>query len=1156
MRIGISAVDVESKTETWEEASKRAGVSIAQHTFKFTTHEEGAPEIAKGKNEPSGRTTLGEANYTRTSRVFTGEVETNGAATEYHFEYTTTPSNPASWVPFTTGASGTVSAPEDFAEPVAELTGLEPYTTYYVRLKASNADGAVEQLPELGPYRVDSFTTPTANAVVLMERSRNVTATSARLVGGVQPNGLETSWHFESAPSAGGPWTAIPGLAGTISQAQAEALPEEGIDFVESTYTGLHPSTPYYVRLYASNVLGEGEICYQGGIIEEQRYICEPIIASEKQGLGTFETSGPPSPTTLAVHALHGESVRLLGAVNPNNVPTSDEQTITIGGAPTGGTFTLTFDGQRTVPIAFDAPAQGGPGSVENALKALASAPEVGVNGLAGGPYTVRFYGGDAGVSEPQITADGSGLMPSGSVTVATIQNGGEGNGTEYYFEYVTQAQFERSGFGEAQRTAEEPVAPADTRQFVGQDVPGLQAGEAYRYRLVASSSAVGIPVQYGAVESLTAPAPAQVSSVGACPNAQVRTGPSTNLPDCRAYEQVTPVDKEGSQEPFNYGPTVTSGAVIGEDGEHAIFEDPVVSWGPGPEGGQSPYFFARAPGAWAMTAGSPEPQTGVQRIVPELYSPDLTQVALEADVYTSLGSGESKEVGYEVGPAGGPYALVASVPRSEAENSSSSVSLDGWVASSTDFSKLVLQVADPNLVSPRTTTKSGGNDLYEYSEGRVKQVNVGSGTCGANVVTGHESLGERSSSHAVSAGGSRVFFEAAPGSDCEAPSHLYVRENGVETVDLGEYRFAGANAQGSEVLLESESPNPEFSIEDLESGRVEKIFPNGEISSNEHVRVAVSADFAAIYFELNNGDLYRYGVAGKSLDYMFRNTAVQSGSKNFGDPSPDGRFYYFKGSVGGIPGNDQVFLYDSSENMVECVSCASSFDPEPKLPAFFPGAFGALGAYKEQDGFPSESYLAGDGDFAFFDTPAALVRGDVDGEVAPTPQAGAEFQSEETSPSSDVYEWRRDGVDGCGQLQGCLALLTNGRGGFLNLLIGTADEGRDVLIYTRSQLVAQDNDNSGDIYDVRSDGGFPPPPARPVECEGDACSTPPSAPNDATPASSTLTGSGNIAPAAPPRKAAVKSKKKTKAKKKVKKRGRKAGKRAKRSAKAKRRKS
>ena len=33
-----------------------------------------------------------------------------------------------------------------------------------------------------------------------------------------------------------------------------------------------------------------------------------------------------------------------------------------------------------------------------------------------------------------------------------------------------------------------------------------------------------------------------------------------------------------------------------------------------------------------------------------------------------------------------------------------------------------------------------------------------------------------------------------------------------------------------------------------------------------------------------------------------------------------------------------QVYRYDSVEHVVECVSCASPFDPNPKFGAFFNG--------------------------------------------------------------------------------------------------------------------------------------------------------------------------------------------------------------------------
>jgi hypothetical protein len=287
---------------------------------------------------------------------------------------------------------------------------------------------------------------------------------------------------------------------------------------------------------------------------------------------------------------------------------------------------------------------------------------------------------------------------------------------------------------------------------------------------------------------------------------------------------------------------------------------------------------------------------------------------------------------------------------------------------------------------------------------------------------------------------------------------------------------------------------------------------------------------------------------------------------------SPDGRYAYFAArEVGGLPGGGtykegpeagqvtaQVYRYDSAEHVVDCVSCASAFDPEPRLGASSYTSQGVANVLP--GGVTAYTPIAADGNFAFFTTPAALVPQDGDGEIEP--EDNSNKRTEEyldigggTSPSSDIYEWRRAGVDGCAQLQGCLALITDGKGGYLNLLLGSADEGRDVFFYSRAALspFAHGTEGSigeGNIYDARVDGGFAPSPPRPTECEGDACSTPPSAPNDQTPSSLTFSGVGNVAPAATPapvKKKVVKKKTKKKAKK-GKGKKRKAGKRARKS--------
>ena len=106
---------------------------------------------------------------------------------------------------------------------------------------------------------------------------------------------------------------------------------------------------------------------------------------------------------------------------------TNEVQSVTITGVPTGGTFTLTFDGQVTTPIAHNATAA----AVQAALLALASFRDgdVVVTGAAGGPYTLTFGADFSEADVAALTASGAGLTggTAPAVVIATVTPGAVG---------------------------------------------------------------------------------------------------------------------------------------------------------------------------------------------------------------------------------------------------------------------------------------------------------------------------------------------------------------------------------------------------------------------------------------------------------------------------------------------------------------------------------------------------------------------------------------------------------------------------------------------------------------------------------------------------------------------------------------------------------
>lgn len=111
-------------------------------------------------------------------------------------------------------------------------------------------------------------------------------------------------------------------------------------------------------------------------------------------------------------------TVDLLPDDEYGNLATTEAQTVTLTNA-TGGTFTLSFQGQTTAAIPYNAASS----AVDTALEALSTigTGNVVVTGSAGGPYLVTFAGDLAEQALPALTANGASLTGS-SPTIAVTE--------------------------------------------------------------------------------------------------------------------------------------------------------------------------------------------------------------------------------------------------------------------------------------------------------------------------------------------------------------------------------------------------------------------------------------------------------------------------------------------------------------------------------------------------------------------------------------------------------------------------------------------------------------------------------------------------------------------------------------------------------------
>ncbi|WP_298869235.1 LamG-like jellyroll fold domain-containing protein [uncultured Gimesia sp.] len=138
-------------------------------------------------------------------------------------------------------------------------------------------------------------------------------------------------------------------------------------------------------------------------------------VTGDAGGPYTIEFTGALAATDVALITTDASS--LTGSAN-------EVQTITILNAPTGGTFTLSYDGESTTALAYNASAA----TIEAALLALNSIPSASVScgggALPGSAVTVTFQGALALTDVPMLIANSDALTGM-TMASATSQAGG-----------------------------------------------------------------------------------------------------------------------------------------------------------------------------------------------------------------------------------------------------------------------------------------------------------------------------------------------------------------------------------------------------------------------------------------------------------------------------------------------------------------------------------------------------------------------------------------------------------------------------------------------------------------------------------------------------------------------------------------------------------
>jgi DNA-binding beta-propeller fold protein YncE len=680
-------------------------------------------------------------------------------------------------------------------------------------------------------------------------------------------------------------------------------------------------------------------------------------------------------------------------------------------------------------------------------------------------------------------------------------------------------------------------------------ELPGLDPGTIYHYRFRAQSSgggpAVGIGVEEeeGTFRTRTA---SQLNE--SCTNQAFRTGAAARLADCRAYEMVSPISKNGSgiRPPVNslsYRVQYNQSSLSGDSltyTSYRAFGDAISA----PYGVQ--YLASRGAGEWASRAlNPPKDGTGPEGedtrfdLEPEFagFSDDLSKAWLENRNDPPLTSDAASGVVniYERDNATGAYrAVTNTTPRALPPSlEPGQVRFQGRAGNAdvTVFSSQLELTPDAS----EAAFENQRPQVYASIDGEVHLVSLLPN--GESVATGAtagsspyqaeaEKRGSLSLENAVSEDGSRIFWTSAPRG--EGPGKLYVRLNNSDTLQIaaGEVYFRKATPSGSEVLYERfpEHGSGNLFKYDLRSKKAELVAGEvlGVLGASEdlsHVYFVSEAELAPgsadgafnLYLDQDGQVTYVARLSAFDVNRAVSNSSTQNlisrwPIRRSTRVTPDGVHLAFTSDNSLVPGYDnldqatgnpasQVYWYSAGEQKLVCVSC----DPSGARPAGqrlrvpYTGTdepvstdqWAAAWLTTTDSSFHAPRALSSDGTRLFFNSFTPLVTADTNG-------------------LQDVYQWEANGAGDCESDEGCISLISDGGAPFKSEFIDADPSGDNVFFETAASLVPVDP-GANDIYVARVDGGIAEPPPPPPICEGDACqpaqATPPlAAPQTAAP--------------------------------------------------------